>query len=99
MKRINTRWLPAVMLLVMVLALTAGLVLASGETLPRSLVSSGGGLVSEGGYLTQSALGQPIVGAVENEAVLCSGFFCGEGAPPAPPIIGGHHSYLPVMVR
>jgi hypothetical protein len=81
-----------VLLLVMV-----GLAVAVGELLPRSLVSGGGGMVSEGGLALQSAIGQPVVGAVQNGVTLCSGFLCGSGAPP----VGGSnfYVYLPVAIR
>ena len=77
--------------------LTFSLVAASGELLPRSLVSGGGGMVSEGGLALRSAIGQPVVGAVENGLTLCSGFLCGSGAPP----VGGSdfYVYLPVVIR
>ncbi len=97
MKQINVKWILAVLL--MTVLLTAGLALAAGELMPRSLVSSGGGLVSEAGYTVHSAIGQPVVGAVTNEATLCSGFLCGPGAPPAPPINIEYNSFLPVMIR
>jgi hypothetical protein len=80
-----------VLLLVMV-----GLAAAVGELLPRNLVSGGGGMVSEGGLALHSAIGQPVVGAVENGLALCSGFLCGSGAP-----VGGSdfYVYLPVAIR
>ena len=96
MKRLNKRWLLTIVLVTAVL-LTVGLVAAGGEMLPRSLVSSGGGLVSQNGYTLHSAVGQPVVGAVENGVTLCSGFLCGPGAPP---VTGGnYHIYLPVVIR
>jgi hypothetical protein len=76
--------------------LTFSLAAASGELLPRSLISGGGGMVSEGGLALRSAIGQPVVGAVENGAALCSGFLCGPGAP-----VGGgdFYVYLPLVIR
>lgn len=96
MKRINKKWLVVLVLLTAVL-LTVGLVFAGGDMLPRSLVSSGGGLVSQSGYTLHSAIGQPVVGAVQNEATLCSGYLCGADAPPVTG--GGYHIYLPVVIR
>lgn len=96
MKYVNKKWLLLLVVLTAVL-LTVGLVFAGGDMLPRSLVSSGGGLVSQGGYTLHSAIGQPVVGAVQNEATLCSGFLCGADAPPVTG--GGYHIYLPVVVR
>jgi len=77
--------------------LTFSLAMAGSDVLPRSLVSSGGGTVSEGGLALHSAIGQPVVGAVQNGLALCSGFLCGSGAPP----VGGSEfaSYLPLVLR
>jgi hypothetical protein len=95
MKRMNKKWLLLVALTAVLLSV--GLVFAGGDMLPRSLVSSGGGMVSQSGYTLHSAIGQPVVGAVQNEATLCSGFLCGADAPP---VTGGdYHIYLPAMVR
>jgi hypothetical protein len=96
MKYVNKKWLLVVVLLTAVL-LTVGLAFAGGNMLPRSLVSSGGGVVSQGGYVLHSAIGQPVVGAVQNEATLCSGYLCGADAPPVTG--GGYHIYLPVVIR
>ena len=78
--------------------LTASLALADGDVLSRSLVSSGGSIVSESGFTLQSAIGQPAAGAVANGPVLCSGYLCGPGVPSD---IGGdgHSLYLPSVVR
>ncbi|MCL4264513.1 MAG: hypothetical protein KJ069_14915 [Anaerolineae bacterium] len=96
MKRINKKWLLLLVVLTAVL-LTVGLVFAGGDMLPRSLVSSGGGLVSQSGYTLHSAIGQPVVGAVQNEDTLCSGYLCGADAPP---VTGGsYYIYLPVVIR
>ncbi|HRQ37793.1 MAG TPA: hypothetical protein PLD25_07750 [Chloroflexota bacterium] len=96
MKYINKKWLLVVVLLTAVF-LTVSLAFAGGDLLPRSLVSSGGGLVSQSGYSLHSAIGQPVVGAVQNEATLCSGYLCGADAPP---VTGGSfHIYLPVVIR
>jgi uncharacterized repeat protein (TIGR01451 family) len=64
-----------------ILLLTLVTVLAAGERLPRSLVSSGGGPVGEGGVTLRSAIGQPIAGVVREGIALCSGFLCGDRAP------------------
>lgn len=84
------------LILITAVFLTFSLVMASGELLPRSLVSGGGGLVSTGGMMLHSAIGQPVVGAVQNGLALCSGFLCGSGAP-----VGGSdfYVYLPVVIR
>lgn len=81
----------------MLLLLMTGLVWAGGDGMPRSLVSSGGGLVSQGGINLETAVGQPVVGAVANGAVLCSGYWCGADAPP---ITGGMYAlYLPTLSK
>ena len=62
--------------------LVAGAVLAAGETLPRDVVSSGGGYVAGNGLALRSVIGQPVAGRVGNGSlVLYSGF----QAPPAGP--------------
>ncbi len=77
--------------------LTFSVVFASGELLPRNLVSSGGGSVAQNGIVLRGAIGQPAMGAVQNGQILCSGFLC---APGAPPVSGAQHPlYLPLVVR
>lgn len=78
--------------------LTFSLALASGELLPRNAVS-GGGAVTSGGLVLHTAVGQPAAGAVTMpEASLCSGFWCGLGAPGGP-FEGEMKVYLPVVIR
>lgn len=62
--------------------LTGSLALADDDVLPRSLVSSGGSVVSESGFTLHSAVGQPAAGAVANGPVLCSGYLCAAGVSP-----------------
>jgi hypothetical protein len=82
-------------LLVALLAL-AGAALATGEWMPRGLVTSGGGEVSVPALTLHSVVGQPVVGGVSNGLTLCSGFQCGPGAPSG----GGQHQvFLPIVVR
>ncbi len=91
MKRIG------ITVVLMVLLLGVGLAAAGGDMLPRSLLSSGGGLVSQSDLALHSAIGQPAVGAVQNGSTLCSGYLCGASAPP---VSGGtFHIYLPTVVR
>jgi hypothetical protein len=78
--------------------LTASLALADGDVLPRSLVSSGGSVVSESGFTLHSAIGQPAAGAVANGPLLCSGYLCGTGVLPDGGD-DGHSLYLPSVVR
>jgi hypothetical protein len=58
--------------------LFAGLGLAAGEMIPRSLISGGGGPVSQGDVTLNGAVGQPVVGPVRDGITLCSGFHCNE---------------------
>lgn len=97
------RYQKRVLWLVIVTAvlLTVSLVAANGELLPRSLISSAGGSVSQGQAVLLSAIGQPVVGSVggvaQNGLTLCSGFLC---APDAPPLSGNDFQvYIPFIVR
>ena len=89
----------ALLLLLMMLGL--GIALADGELLSRSLVSSGGSIVSQNGLVLHSATGQPVAGSTENGPVLCSGYWCGSGAPlTEPPIIEDEFAlFLPIITR
>ncbi len=79
--------------------LTFSLALASGELLPRRAVSGGGGAVTSGGLVLHTAVGQPAAGAVTMAGEsLCSGFWCGLGAPGGP-FEGDMKVYLPVVIR
>lgn len=85
----------------LILLLSAGILSAAGgETLPRTVLSSGGGTVTVATYELQSVVGQPAVGAVAatDETVLCSGFLCAADAPPV--TIGTtSYLYLPTLQR
>jgi len=83
--------------LLLVLVLSFGLALAGGEVTSRSLVSGGGGSVSQSGLTLQTAIGQPAVGAVQNGETLCSGFLCSADAPPLSE--GQSKVYLPFIIR
>ena len=85
------RWFYAAALLVLLLAL---LTLAAAADLGglRSLISSGGGQVSQDGLAMQSAVGQPLVGCGRNGLSLCSGFLCG-------PCSAEHKVFLPIVTR
>ena len=99
MKRTRKKrvWWPVVLLIA--LLLMAGLVMAAGEMMPRSLVSSGGGIVGDAGYGLHSAVGQPVAGAVQNDLTLCSGYLCAADAPLSPAPGDDHLLYLPMTVR
>ena len=83
--------------LLIVLLLSFGLALAGADVTSRSVVNSGGGSVSQSGLALQTAIGQPVVGAVQNDLTLCSGFLCSADAPP---ISGsGNQLFLPFVIR
>jgi hypothetical protein len=85
------RWFYAAGLLVLLLGL---LTLAAAADLGslRSLISSGGGRVSQDGLAMQSAIGQPLVGHSRYGVSLCSGFLCGAPGPE-------HRVFLPMVTR
>ena len=90
------RWGAVLGLLLIFLAATAAL--AAGEGLPRSVVSSGGGVIQATGRQVLASIGQPVVGAVSGPPLtLCSGFICGEGAPPVSQ--EGFKTFLPRVSR
>jgi hypothetical protein len=95
-KKRKALWLGLILLLAL---MGLGVVLAEGEMLNRSLVSSGGSIVSQSGLTLHSATGQPVAGAVANDLLLCSGYWCGGGAPTTePPIIGDDFDlFLPLI--
>lgn len=86
-------------ILALFMLLGLGVVLAEGEMLNRSLVSGGGGIVTQSGLTLHSATGQPVAGAVANDLLLCSGYWCGGDAPiTEPPIIGDEFDlFLPLI--
>jgi hypothetical protein len=84
--------LSTVIIISLLLCLAVGLVLAAGDSVTRSLVSSGGGALQQAGIRLQSSIGQPVAGTVGNGLTLCSGFNCGS-------IEGGFQVYLPMVVR
>ncbi len=94
MRKIRKRGVLALAVIVLLL-LSLGWAAAGGEMLPRSLVSSGGGMVSGGGLSLETAVGQSVAGAVGNGLTLCAGFYCGGGVEAG----GGEMVYLPVVVR
>jgi hypothetical protein len=87
----------AIILTLLALTLLVGLLLAAFDpSLPRHLVSSGGGLIEGDGLKLNSAIGQPVVGIESGgpgEVSLCSGFLCAE------PFQGTQEIYLPFVVR
>jgi hypothetical protein len=90
------RWL-WLWLVVTAVLLTAGLAWAGGSMITRSLISSGGGQVSQSSFTLHSAVGQPAIGTVANSAILCSGYLCDAAAPPI--TIGNQNIYLPYLKR
>jgi len=76
------------------LLLLAAIALAAGETIPRSVVSGGGGQVTASGITLGSAIGQPAAGQVGSGNLrLCSGYWCG------PPPAASSSVYLPMVIR
>lgn len=86
------------LLLAVILLLSLGIVLAEGEQLSRSLISSGGSITMDSGLVLHSATGQPAAGTVQNERLLCSGYWCGAGVSETdPPAEYPFHLYLPAF--
>ncbi|MFW6097425.1 MAG: hypothetical protein ACOC9Z_05090, partial [Chloroflexota bacterium] len=63
-------------LLILLLLLSLGIVLAGGEQLSRSLITSGGSITVQNGLVLHNATGQPVAGTVQNGLLLCSGYWC-----------------------
>lgn len=85
-------------LLLLMLTVGLGTTMGAGEQLRRAASVSGGGALSAGSLRLQSSIGQPAIGAVRNQVVLCSGLQCGPGAPELRPDAGAP-VYLPMVVR
>lgn len=85
------RWLFALSLLALLLVLLA-VTSAAGLGGHRSVIGSGGGLVSQDGLVLQSAVGQPAVGGGSSGLTLCSGFHAGACST-------GEYVFLPVILR
>lgn len=89
--------LAAIVLTLIALILFGGLLLAAFEpSLPRYLLSSGGGAIEGDGFRLNSAIGQPVVGTEsgsQGEVSLCSGFLCPES------VGGTHEVYLPFLTK
>ena len=64
--------------LLLLLALGASMILASGHLqLIRSVISGGGGTIQDGDTVIHGTIGQPIAGRIQNGNVeLCAGFQC-----------------------
>ena len=98
LRRRRQKWLGRTILVLLLLLIVVAVAAAAGEMLPRSVISGGGGSVNGGPISLHSAIGQPIVGAVSGtENVLCSGFWCGPGAPEVSE--GEFILLLPVAIR
>lgn len=83
-------------LLIAVLLLSLGIALAQGEQFPRRLLSSGGGIATENGLVLHVATGQPVAGTVQNDLLLCSGYWCNSGVKASDPRFD---LYLPAFRR
>lgn len=81
-------------LLILLLLLSLGIVLAGGEQLSRSLITSGGSIAAQNELVLHSATGQPAAGTVQNELLLCSGYWCNSGVTASEP---SFDLYLPAF--
>lgn len=89
---------PALAGLLLALALAAGSALGAGEQLRRAATTSGGGAIAAGALRLRSSVGQPAIGAVRSQVVLCAGLQCGAGAPAAADAPDGR-LFLPLVMR
>ncbi|HMQ32650.1 MAG TPA: hypothetical protein PKD53_18105 [Chloroflexaceae bacterium] len=89
---------PALAGLLLALALALGSATGAGEQLRRAATMSGGGAIGAGALRLRSSVGQPAIGAVSNQIVLCGGLQCGAGAPAVAPV-PDERLYLPVVAR
>ncbi|GAB4424836.1 MAG: hypothetical protein OHK0015_04110 [Chloroflexi bacterium OHK40] len=98
MSRYLLRSHAAVASLLLALALGVGTAFGAGEQLRRATTMSGGGTISVGALQLRSSIGQPAIGAVSSQLVLCGGLQCGPGAPAiAPPL--EKRLFLPLAKR
>lgn len=74
-----------------------GLTRASGEMIPRSGITSGGGMSISSTLQLQGSIGQPVAGTVSTSLHVCSGLICGVDAPDTP--VAAKHTYLPLIIR
>lgn len=92
MKVIYPQIVTFISLLTLLLLLTV-VARAAGESLPRYLVSSGGGLTQTSDLRLSNAIGQPVAGLARNGLNLCAGYLCQSTS-------GTDNSvYLPVVIR
>ena len=83
--------------LVILLLIVRGALARGGVELPRTVLSSGGGSVSNGGLVLNGSVDQPVAGTVENGAIRhCSGFWCAAAAPVNP---ASEALYLPLIIK
>ena len=96
--RTRPKWLTGVLVGLLILLLLVGGVLASGGVeLPKTVVSSGGGMVSNSGLVLSASLGQPVAGTVETGTLRhCSGFWCAAAAA-VPPL--ENSVFLPLTIK
>ena len=94
----RSKWFSAVLVGLLILLLVVGGVLASGGVeLPRTVLSNGGGEVSNGSLVLNSTVGQPVAGTIENGTLRhCSGFWCAAAAPVTPTNLD---VYLPLLLK
>jgi hypothetical protein len=90
-KRKKPKYLKIIPVVIIVLLVAVTVVLAAGETMPRSTFSSGGGLVSGTNLQSNTMMGMPVSGAVSESggsATNCVGFWCVEGVTAPTPTVG-----------
>lgn len=76
---------------ILLLSLAVGTAWAAGEQMRRAGLSAGGARLEQGGYVLQSAIGQPVAGVLGQENLaLCVGLLCGEQV---------RQIYLPVVSK
>ncbi|GIW07141.1 MAG: hypothetical protein KatS3mg060_1946 [Dehalococcoidia bacterium] len=80
----RSRWLVLVVAPLVLLGLLAGgIAFAAGESIPRNVLSGGGGLLTAPGLRLQNVMAQPAAGTVRNQVTLCAGLLCGQGVQPS----------------
>lgn len=90
----------SMIILLLLLALTAGLVVAQdGLSHPWATVDGGGGLSTGSGYQVQGTVGQPDAGLLAGGAFAVHGGFWPRVTAPTQPPDDGYATYLPQVSR
>jgi len=85
---------PGLLILVCSLVLVGGVLASNGQVIERSVFGSGGEQVTDGSYILNGTIAEPIASdfAQGTDYGHCSGFWCGAGA-------AGARVYLPIILR